>query len=201
MDGGFHRAFATPDRVTVHHEKVLRGNAELGGLLATRFGATGRLEFGRDALLALRFLNERLRTRGTTLYVGSMAADVFDPPRRELRLEGPGYYRMVDEGRRRVGAPPVSSDVPVGANWRLHQALAEYTRAYRDVRMPRAIVQGGRLLLEEGLEEDGGARRLVGEAGPGNLRDQGDAGSGLLASTTGSPATPPRSRPRSAWRK
>jgi uncharacterized protein YyaL (SSP411 family) len=97
---------------------------------------------------------------------------------------------MVDEGRRRVGAPPVSSDVPVGANWRLHQALAEYTRAYRDVRMPRAIVRGGRLLLEEGLEEDGGARRLVGEAGSGNLRDQGDAGSGLLAyhGVSGDPA-------------
>jgi uncharacterized protein YyaL (SSP411 family) len=44
--------------------------------------------------------------------------------------------------------------------------------------------------MEEGFLPDGAARRALGGDAPGNLRDQGDAGSGLLAfhAVTGEPA-------------
>jgi uncharacterized protein YyaL (SSP411 family) len=181
VDGGIHRSFATVDGSRVHREKTLRTNADWGGLLAARFSLTNRTEDGRDALLALRFLNARLRTRGTTLYAGSLGADVLDPTGTGLVLEGDRWYALDDDARLRVGVPPASKAIPVGPNWRLHQALAGYFRTYADVRMRRAVARGGPILLAEGTEVDGAARRVLGRPGAGNLRDQGDAGSGLLA--------------------
>ena len=71
----------------------------------------------------------------------------------------------------------------------MHSALLEYWRVFRDVRMRRAVARGGALLIEGGFEPDGAARRSLGVPGPGNLRDQGDAGCGLLAyhAITGDP--------------
>ena len=42
----------------------------------------------------MAFLNGRLLTRGTTLYVGSTSADVFDPSATELVIEGREYYEL-----------------------------------------------------------------------------------------------------------
>jgi uncharacterized protein YyaL (SSP411 family) len=55
--------------------------------------------------------------------------------------------------------------------------------------MLRAAKRGVPLLFAEGFEDDGSVRRSLGIVGTGNLRDQGDAGSGLLAyhALTGDP--------------
>ena len=78
----------------------------------------------------------------------------------------------------------------MGANFVLHQSLAEYFRVFHDARVRGATARGGRLLLEGGLQPDGTARRSLDVAQTGNLRDQADTGSGLLAyhALSGDPA-------------
>lgn len=180
-EGGFHRAFATADGNEVHYEKTLRLNAEWGELLATMFGANPDPILGRDALKTVAFLNGRLLTRGTTLYVGSTSADVFDHSRTELVLEGREYYALRGVARTRFEGPAASPEIPVGANWRFHEALEEYFRTYADVRMRRAVKRGAPLLIDEGFALDGLALAEFGEAARGNLGAQAAAGSGLLA--------------------
>ena len=179
IQGGFHRAYADREEGIVHHEKLLRPNMLAGSLLASWTAMTGAEPAGVGALLVLRFLNQRLRVRGTTLYAGSIAADVYDDDRRRVVVPGRAYYRMKD--RSEVPDPPVSDGVPVGANFVFHEAMLDYYRIFQDVRMLRAARRGVPHLLDGGFEEDGSARRSLGVAGVGNLRDQADAGSGLLA--------------------
>jgi len=181
VDGGFHRAAATPDRQTIHREKLLRPNAELGGVLASRYRMTGEDEFGVAALQTLQFFNRRLKKQNPTLYAGSLAADVYGPDRSEIRMDGEHYYRLNAAMRGHVGVPPVSQKIPVGANFVLQQALVAYLRAFEDERMTQPARWSGDILRAGGLEPAGLAARSVGREGSGCLRDQGDAGSGLLA--------------------
>jgi uncharacterized protein YyaL (SSP411 family) len=188
--GGFHRSLASRSPPIAHYEKTLRTNSELASVLVRSYLVFDDEELGEESLRTLRFLNERLRTRGTTLYAGSLAADVYaGPVPRRLAVAGRVYYRRTAEERRFLGRPPRSEDVPVGANFALHQALPTYYRVFRDARLRSAVGRGGELLLAEGFEENGLARRELGVPGAGNLRDQGDAGSGLLAyhALTGDP--------------
>jgi len=189
MDGGFHRSFADRERGIVHLEKVLRPNAELGGALAMRFRTSREARYGTAAAAVIRCLNDRLRTRGTTLYAGSLSADVYSAAGDQLVMNGAEYYGLPAQDRLSTAFPRPSDDVPVGANFVLHQALLQYVRAFHDEQMVRAIRRGGGLLLADGFEDDGAARRSLGVPGTGNLRDQGDAGSGLLVlhAVTGDP--------------
>jgi uncharacterized protein YyaL (SSP411 family) len=181
-EGGFHRSLASRTPPVAHFEKTLRTNAELAAVFVHSYLIFEDEDFGETSLLTLRFLNERLRTRGTTLYAGSLAADVYaTPAASRIAVPGRAYYRRTAEERRHLGRPPRSEDVPVGANFVLHRALASTYRAFQDERMRSAVRRGGALLLEGGFEKDGLARRELGVPGVGNLRDQGDAGSGLLA--------------------
>jgi uncharacterized protein YyaL (SSP411 family) len=179
LDGGFHRAWAAEGRP--HFEKLLRPNALMGELLAVQFARTANVGVGRDALLVLRFLNEGLRTGSDPLYAESAAADVYDPGRRELLVEGRAYYAWGAARRRAAGRPPASKVLPVGGNFAALRAFATYVVVFDDARVRAAAAKAGRRLLDEGLEEDGAARAVLGEPGAGNLRDQGDAGRGLLA--------------------
>jgi uncharacterized protein YyaL (SSP411 family) len=181
VGGGFHRAAATRDGRELHYEKTLPINAAAGGLLARWYRRTWDAAVGADALTVLRFLNEALRTRGTTLYAGSMAADLLDPETGTVGLEGSVYYSLDPDRRTLVGRPPVSAEVPVGGNFVLHQALRDYFRVFQQATMAEASGRGGRLLLEDGFEEDGTARLRYGEPGRGGLWTQGQAGLGLLA--------------------
>ncbi|MFN8177048.1 MAG: DUF255 domain-containing protein [bacterium] len=187
VDGGFFRALA--DSSEPHFEKLLRPNARMGELLALQFQRTANVAVGRDALLVLRFLNEGLRTGIDPIYAESMAADVYDPSRRELVLAGPGYYGQGEAGRRALPRPPASKTLPVGANFAVLHAFATYVAVYNDSRVRDAVHRAGPRLLAGGFEPDGSARSVLGVPGRGNLCDQGDAGLGLLAlhSLTGSP--------------
>ncbi len=188
--GGFHRSLASRSPPIAHYEKTLRTNAELAAILVRSYLVFGEESVGEASLRTLRFLNERLRTRGATLYVGSLAADVYaGPGASRIAVAGRVYYRRTAEERRFLGLPPRSEDIPVGANFALHQALTTYYRVFQDPRLLNAVARGGNLLLAEGFEESGLARREFGVPGAGNLRDQGDAGSGLLAyhALTGDP--------------
>jgi uncharacterized protein YyaL (SSP411 family) len=138
----------------------------------------------------LRLLNDGLRTGRDPIYAESMAADVFDESQRELVLSGPKYYGQSESGRRNVGRRPrASSFLPVGGNFCVMHAFAAYVSVYNDTRVRDALRRAAPRLLAEGFEADGGARRTLGAPGRGNLRDQGDAGLGLLAvhGLTGTP--------------
>jgi uncharacterized protein YyaL (SSP411 family) len=181
VDGGFHRAPATPDLRTIHREKLLRQNAEIGAVLASWHRMAGDEAFARAALQTLQFFNRRMKKRDPTLYGGSMAADVYDPGEDRVRMRGEEYYALDAALRSRVGVPPVSRKMPVGGNFVLQQALVSYLRAFRDERMTQPARWSGDFLLASGFEEKGLALRSLGLPGTGCLRDQGDAGSGLLA--------------------
>lgn len=187
VDGGFHRALAAEG--IPHFEKLLRPNALMGRLLAVQFARTANVEVGRDALLVLRFLNDGLRTGVGPTYAESVAADLYDPRRRELVGTGRKYYALDAANRRQVGRPPASKTLPVGANFVALRSFATYVVVFDDARVLKAAAQAGQRLLAEGFEKDGRARGVLGEPGGGNLRDQGDAGLGLLAlhALTGSP--------------
>jgi uncharacterized protein YyaL (SSP411 family) len=180
VDGGFHRAWAIRDTLP-HYEKPLRVNARMGTLLCAQFARTGSPEVGRDALSVLRFLNDGLRVASETLYAESAAADVYDPTRTELAIPGREYYAGREGARRMSGRPPASEIVPVGGNFAAMSAFATYASVFRDERMVRAVRLAAPRLLGAGFEPDGRARRVLGRPGAGNLRDQADAGSGLLA--------------------
>ncbi|MEZ5066528.1 MAG: hypothetical protein R3B81_17500 [bacterium] len=189
-DGGFHRAFATADGGVVHREKLLRANAVAGEALACRFATSGRLEFGADALRIVRCLNGRFRTRAATLYSGSLAADVYAPSDGSLVMTGEEWYARGAEARHLVGAPPRSADVPVGANWRLVEAFSHYFRAFGDERFSQAVRTAAAALGPGSFDATGAACRELDSPRVGNLRDQGDVGSGLLAwhAITGDPS-------------
>jgi uncharacterized protein YyaL (SSP411 family) len=181
VDGGFHRSPATPDLRTIHREKLLRQNAELGAVLASWHRMAGDDLFAKAALQTLQFFNRRMKKRDPTLYGGSMAADVYGMREDELRMSGEEYYALDAALRSRIGVPPVSRKLPVGANFVLQQALVAYLRAFGDERMTQPARWSGDFLLASGFEESGLAVRSLGLEGTGCLRDQGDAGSGLLA--------------------
>lgn len=187
--GGVHRSAALDDQSAVHYEKVLRQNAEAGAVLAAWSRMGGRSETGLGALAILRWLNDSLRTGNSAIYLGSQSADVFDRDGHELVMEGRQYYSMNWAARRRVGTPFRTAHVPLGANFVMQQTLVQYFRTWGDDRMTEAVGPAGRELLEGGFEPDGTARRLFAKPGTGNLRDQADAGSGLLAyhAVTGDP--------------
>jgi uncharacterized protein YyaL (SSP411 family) len=190
VHGGVFRAVALSGADVVHHEKTLRQNAEIGAVLASWFRMRGDAAAGEAAILLLRNLNERMRLAGETLYVGSLSADAFDPTGTRPLLEGHRYYALDEAQRREVGRPWRSDDVPVGPNFVVQQALVKYVRAWGDLRILDGIANAERRLVSDGFEPDGTARSLLGVPGTGNLRDQGDAGSGLLAvyGVTGDPA-------------
>ncbi len=190
VHGGVFRAAALSGADAVHHEKTLRQNAEFGAVLASWFRMKGRDDTGEAAFAVLRNLNERMRVGGETVYVGSLSADAFDPTGRDPLLEGHKYYALDEALRRETGRPWRSDDLPVGANFAVQQALVKYLRAWGDPRMVEGVHNAARKLLAESLDEDGAARSRLGAPGIGNLRDQGDAGSGLLAlhGVTGDPA-------------
>jgi uncharacterized protein YyaL (SSP411 family) len=150
---------------------------------------TADRELGDAAAGTLRCMNDFLRTGETTLYAGSLAADVYAAPG-EIAVRGAQYYTLNEASRRRYPDPPASPDIPVGANFALDQALLLYLRAFHDAEMVEAMSRSAAALLQSGFEEDGTARRALGHAGTGNLRDQADAGSGLLAyhAVSGDPA-------------
>lgn len=181
VGGGFHRAAASADLGAVHREKLLRPNAELGAVLASWYRMTDEEAFGAAALQTLLFFNRHLKRLDPTLYGGSMAADVYSPRRDEIQMTGEQYYRLNAAMRSRVGAPPVSRKIPVGANFVLQQSMIGYLRAFGDGRMTQPARWSGDYLLAGGLEPSGLAVRSTGTEGTGCLRDQGDAGSGLLA--------------------
>jgi hypothetical protein len=190
VGGGFHRAIADPQRGIPHHEKLLRPNAEIAAFLSQWFRLTRDRVAGNVSAAAVRMLNERFRVGDRTLYAASLAADVYDPSRKEVLLHGPQYYAMGIEERARYSGPPRSAEVPVGANFAVVQSLVRLLHTFDDPRLRQAVRSAGRALLEEGFLRDGAARRVLDRDAPGNLRDQGDAGSGLLAyhAVTGDPA-------------
>ncbi|MCA9751335.1 MAG: hypothetical protein KC591_04030 [Gemmatimonadetes bacterium] len=190
VDGGFHRAFATADGRVVHREKLLRANAVAGEALASRFATSGRLDFGADALLIVRCLNGRFRTRAATLYCGSLAADLYASSDGSLVMTGEEWYARGAEARQVVGAPTRSTDVPVGANWRLLESFAHYFRAFGDERFSQAVRTADAALRPGSFDATGAACRELDSGQVGNLRDQGDVGSGLLAlhALTGDPS-------------
>jgi uncharacterized protein YyaL (SSP411 family) len=187
VDGGFHRALAAEG--VPHFEKPLRSNALMGRLLAVQFARTANVGVGRDALLVLRFLNEGLRTGRDPIYAESAAADLYDPHERELVATGRDYYALGEARRRDVGRPRPAKILPVGANFVALSSFATYVVIFDDARVREAAGNAGRRLLAEGFEKDGSARAVLGTPGRGDLRDQGDAGLGLLAlhAMTGSP--------------
>jgi uncharacterized protein YyaL (SSP411 family) len=189
VDGGFHRAVADPERGIPHHEKLLRPNAELGGTFATVFRMTRESATAKAAVSTLRCLNRRFGVRAESLYAAVVSADVYvgDPPR--LAMPGVAYYHLGAAARRRVHAPPVSRVVPVGGNAVVLASLLRYAHAFPEIDALAAAQRLGRRLLEDGLGADGTARRSFGRDGRGNLRDQADAGSGLITwhALTGEP--------------
>lgn len=189
VDGGFHRAYAIVDSMP-HHEKTLRGNLRLGRLLCLQFIRTQSLPVGAEALGVLRFLNEKLRDAVDPIYAASLAADVFDPTRRELVETGGGHYAKRDPEARAADVPPRSGTVPAGGNFAAMSTFATYAAVFGDDRILDAVRRAGPRLMREGLEDDGRARRILAAPGPGNLIDQAEAGRGLLAihALTGSAA-------------
>lgn len=188
--GGVHRSAALADGSVAHYEKTLRQNAVLGGVLATWCRVSRSRELAYHARLIVRFLNEEMRIGTGTLYAASLSADVFDAAGQELILEGPLYYELNLAARQVVGEPQREELALVGANFVVHQALVKYFRCFREESFLKAVVRGGAQLLGSGFDPDGAARRVLGEPGAGNLRDQADAGSGLLAyyGVSGDPA-------------
>jgi uncharacterized protein YyaL (SSP411 family) len=181
VDGGFHRAPATPDLRIIHREKLLRQNAEIGAVLASWHRMAADDVFAQAALQTLQFFNRRMKKRSPTLYGGSMAADVWGLYEEEIRMLGEEYYALDAGQRSNVGVPPVSRKLPVGGNFVLQQALVAYLRAFEDERMTQPARWSGDFLLASGFEKSGLAVRSLGLEGTGCLRDQADAGSGLLA--------------------
>jgi uncharacterized protein YyaL (SSP411 family) len=96
-------------------------------------------------------------------------------------MHGEEYYALDAAMRARIGVPPVSRKIPIGANFVLQQSLVAYLRAFHDERMTHPARWSGDFLLAAGFEKGGLALRSWGVEGTGCLRDQGDAGSGLLA--------------------
>jgi uncharacterized protein YyaL (SSP411 family) len=188
VDGGFHRALADPAAGVAHYEKLLRPNAELGAALASRYRMTGTAEMGVAAAGTLAFLNAALAPGEPGLYAGSLAADVYGASG-EVGVHGARYYAMSEPFRRQHPRPPASPDAPVGANFVVQESLLLYLRVFRSAEIRAAMERAGRALLARGFEVDGAARRALDLAGAGNLRDQADAGSGLLAyhAITGDP--------------
>ncbi len=189
VDGGFHRAYAIPDSLP-HHEKTLRGNLRLGRLLCLQFVRTRSLPIGAEALGVLRFLNDKLREGVDPVYAASVAADIYDPARRELVETGAEHYAKRDPEVRGAAAPPRSGTVPAGGNFEAMSVFGTYAAVFGDDRVVAAVRRAGPRLLREGLDEDGRARRVLAVPGPGNLLDQAEAGLGLLAihALTGAPA-------------
>lgn len=179
VDGGFHRALADPSVGLAHFEKLLRPDAELGAMLASRYRMSGAADLGAAAAAELRFRNALLRAGGG-LCAGSLASDVYAAPG-EIAVYGAQYYAMDETARRQWPAPAASGDAPVGANFVEQQSLLTYLRVFPSAEIPAAMERAAAALLEGGFEADGAARRAVGLPGAGNLRDQADAGSGLLA--------------------
>ncbi|MGQ0720193.1 MAG: DUF255 domain-containing protein [Candidatus Eiseniibacteriota bacterium] len=188
VDGGFHRALADPLAGVVHHEKLLRPNAELGAALASRYRMSGTEELGAAAAGTLAMLNAALTPGEPGLCSGSLGADVYGAAG-EVSVHGARYYSMNEPTRRQHPRPPASADVPVGANFVAQESLLMYLRVFRSAEIAAAMRRGGEALLARGFEADGAARRALDLAGAGNLRDQADAGSGLLAyhAVTGDP--------------
>ncbi|HMB71883.1 MAG TPA: hypothetical protein VKU85_21425 [bacterium] len=189
IGGGIHRAIADPSLGVPHYEKLLRPNAELAAITSEWYRLTRDRLSGAVSASAVRLLNRSFRVGDRTLYAGSLAADLYDPSGREILLHGARYYALGSEERGRYPEPGHSEEIPVGGNFAVVQVLLRLIHSFDDPRLRSAIDAAGSALLREGFLSDGAARRVLGSDAPGNLRDQGEAGSGLLAyhAVTGDP--------------
>ncbi len=179
--GGLHRSMATPDGMEIHREKTLRTNALAISALAAWFRRTGDDRFGDGVVHGMRFLGDELRVGPAGLQAGSAAADVLEEDGEGIRLSGREYFLLDPAARAEFGAPAVSEGFPIGPNFAFQRTLLDVYRVFLDERMRLASAGQAEVLLAEGFEPDGTARRLLGEPGRGGLRDQADAGLGLLA--------------------
>jgi uncharacterized protein YyaL (SSP411 family) len=188
VGGGVHRAIADPTLGIPHHEKLLRPNAEVAAITSEWYRLTRDRLAGAVSASAVRLLNDHFRVGDGTLYAGSLAADLYDRSG-EVLLHGAQYYALGSEERGRYAGPDHSGEIPVGGNFAVVQSFLRLLHAFDDPRVREAIASAGSALLDAGFLPDGAARRVLGGERPGNLRDQGEAGCGLLAvhAVTGDP--------------